>query len=129
MGTAKVKVRIPENSTYESPMMYTADVGNPTNSGQTHVEGWAFSWDSAEGGFINTGWWGTELTDGPTRIGGFENENSVQEHIRNGGNLDAAFAAWQSYLDGLEDLSLIAFNHFTNKLIELGGSGCATHMG
>ena len=131
MGTNKIEVKTNSTDDYSAPVLFSAGTENGINSGgQTYVQGWYFSWESATGGFVNTSWWATEDEDGPTRTGGFTDESLVISHITNGGNLDNAFASWQTYLNNLDNESagqaIIVFNDFLNRLIEKNGAGCGT---
>lgn len=129
MGTNRIEIEVPlDSSNYSAPAMYTAGTYSGGTSGQTYVEGWYFSWETAEGGFTNTNWWATNQKNGPTVQGGFNEESDVITHIQNGGNLDDAFSKWQTFLDSLGTEALSAFNDFTSELLEKGGGGCATHM-
>lgn len=130
MGTNRIEIEVSlDSSNYSAPAMYTAGTFSGGTSGQTYVKGWYFSWETADGGFTNTGWWATEISDGPTgRDERFENDSDVTAFLLEGGNLDATFANWQTYLNELGDQALVAFNSFTNALLAEGGGGCATHM-
>lgn len=107
----------------------------PTNSGNSGDGGVIvgnvhFNWNSAEGGFTDTGWWGAEVPNGPTRIGGFVNDDAVIQHLSApGANLDSAFRAWQAFIDeqpiwqqnGIVD-------DFCQALAEEGGTNCMTDV-
>ena len=132
MGTNRIEIEVPlDSSNYSAPAMYTAGTYSGGTSGQTYVEGWYFSWETADGGFTNTGWWATEITQGPTAVGGFASDDEVTAHIEGGGDLNGAFASWQDYLNTLGLGALAAFNSFTTVLaskMESLGANCATHM-
>ena len=84
---------------------YSVPAANSGNSGDEEVivGNVHFSWESAEGGFTNTGWWGTEVLNGPTRIGNFTNDDDVTQHLKQpGATLTEAFRAWQIYINGLD---------------------------
>lgn len=133
MGTNRIEIEVPlDSSNYSAPAMYTAGTYSGGTSGQTYVEGWYFSWETADGGFTNTGWWATDILQGPTVIGGhFTTDAEVTAHIEAGGDLNEAFANWQDYLNTLGAGALAAFNSFTTALankLEGQGGNCATHM-
>lgn len=126
MGVERVEVPVSGDGGYESPMLYAAGTGNAvTSSGQTHVQGWYFRWNTAEGGFQDTSWWATDVKDGPTAIL-WNSEEEVKEHITNGGNLNQAFALWQQKIDAADpDDAFAMFLSFGQALQEHGGGGCA----
>ena len=79
-----------------------ANSGN-SGDGEVIVGDVHFGWESAEGGFTNTGWWGTEVPNGPTSIGGFTSDDAVTTYLQQSGNtLTPAFKAWQNYINGLD---------------------------
>ncbi len=85
---------------YESPALFAADpTQEPASGGDGHIAvgGIYFHWDTAEGGFTNTGWWGSELDYGPTE--GFLSDEAVTEHLKSGKNLDIFFQQWQEQID------------------------------
>lgn len=85
---------------YESPALFAADpTQEPASGGEGHiiVGGIYFHWDTAEGGFTNTEWWGSELNYGPTE--GFPSDKAVTEHLKSGNNLDIFFQQWQEKID------------------------------
>lgn len=84
---------------------FSVPAANSGNSGDEEVivGNVHFSWESADGGFTNTGWWGTEVQNGPTRIGNFTNDSDVTQHLKQpGATLTEAFRAWQIYINGLD---------------------------
>lgn len=107
---------------YQNPEVsfYSVNTFNTGNSGgaQTIVGNIMFTWNSAEGGFTNTGWWGTSVKNGPTAIGGFSTDDAVIAHLgQPGANLNEAFAAWQTHIDGLSPLEqLNVVTGFANQL-------------
>lgn len=121
-----------KNSDTPDVAFYSVPASNPGDSGgETVIVGSVhYGWNSAEGGFTDTRWWGTEVPEGPTSITGeFENDAAVAEHIRNGGNLNDAFAAWQRYIDGLpvwQESGVIS--KFNQALAEHGGEGCMSEV-
>ena len=120
-----------KNSDTPDVAFYSVPASNPGDSGGgTVIVGSVhYGWNSAEGGFTDTGWWGTAVKNGPTYIGGFPSDDAVKLHISEGGNLNDAFSQWQTYIDRLpaiEQSGVIA--QFNTALADAGGSGCATNV-
>lgn len=96
-------INVPASSeSYESPALFAADpTQEPASGGNGHIAvgGIYFHWDTAEGGFTNTGWWGADWGStngniGPTAVFGTDEE--VTAHLQSpGANLNECFAKWQ----------------------------------
>lgn len=103
-----------------------ANSGN-SGDGQVIVGNIHYTWNSAEGGFTDSRWWGTEVEFGPTRLGDFTSDEDVTRHLQQpGANLNAAFQAWQNYIDSqpvLEQSGII--DAFNDALVRAGGGSCA----
>ena len=98
MPSYQIRYEAPEVSFYSVPPTN----GGNSGSGQTVVGGVVFTWTDAESGFTGTSWWGTEIENGPTYIGGFRSDEEVRQHLSTpGASLSEAFVAWQEYIDGL----------------------------
>ena len=120
-----------KNSDTPDVAFYSVPASNPGDSGGgiVIVGSVHYGWNSAEGGFTDTGWWGTAVKNGPTYIGGFRSDDEVKQHISEGGNLDDAFAAWQAYINGFPVLDQSGvIDEFNNALDMKSGSGCATNV-
>ena len=120
-----------KNSDTPDVAFYSVPASNPGDSGggTVIVGNIHYIWNTAAGGFTDTGWWGTSVENGPTRKGGFATDNQVELHISGGGNLDDAFAAWQAYINGLPVLDQSGvIDDFNNALDKKGGSGCAINV-
>ena len=120
-----------KNSDTPDVAFYSVPASNPGDSGggTVIVGNIHYIWNTAAGGFADTGWWGTSVSNGPTYIGGFRSDAEVKQHISEGGNLDAAFAAWQTYINGLPVLDQSGvIDDFNNALDMKGGSGCARNV-
>lgn len=120
-----------KNSDTPDVAFYSVPASNPGDSGGeiVIVGSVHYGWNSAEGGFTDTRWWGTEVKNGPTYMGGFFTDDAVELHISQGGNLNDAFSQWQTYIDSLpaiEQSGVIA--QFNTALAKAGGSGCATNV-
>lgn len=117
-----------KNSDTPDVAFYSVPASNSGNSGGgTVIVGSVhYNWENADGGFVNTGWWGTSVKNGPTYIGGFGNDVAVANHIREGGNLNDAFSQWQAYIDSLPVLDQSGvIDEFNNALAEKHGDNCA----
>ena len=95
-------INVPASSeSYESPALFAADpTQEPASGGNGHivVGGIYFHWDSATGGFSNTGWWGADLNYGPTHS--FGTDQAVINYLSFPGNdLDSYFKQWQQEID------------------------------
>lgn len=95
-------INVPASSeSYESPALFAADpTQEPASGGNGHivVGGIYFHWDSATGGFSNTGWWGADLNYGPTYS--FGTDQAVIDYLSFPGNdLDSYFKQWQQEID------------------------------
>lgn len=128
MGVNEIRFEISEDMPYVSFM--TVDPQNSDNSGggdhETTVGNIHFLWNTAAGGFTDTEWWGTGITNGPTAIGGFTSDDAVREYLSTpGNNLNDAFRAWQDFIDTQDiwDQPGIVSN-FATALEAQGGQNC-----
>lgn len=119
-------INVPASSeSYESPALFAADPTQEPASGgngQVHVGNIYFHWDTAEGGFTNTGWWGSELNYGPTSE--FLSDKAVIEYLQGGNNLDKYFQRWQEQInssgaDGRQE----ALNFYAELFAQAKSSG------
>lgn len=116
---------MPEVSFFTAGTQTYGVSGDTSGTGATVVEGTYYHWESAESGFTNTYWWGTEVSDGPTAQFGFKQDSEVTAYINEHGDLDAVFANWQTYINGLESWEQhMVVGAFGQKLSEEGGADC-----
>lgn len=124
---------------YEKPNVafFSVDTQNSNNSGgsgETIVGNTYFEWErpdglGAAGGFTGTNWWGTNIANGPTAIGGFVSDEAVTAHLMDPGkDLSAAFSAWQTYIDSEKETDPSAPYRivlaFMDALTAKNGAGC-----
>lgn len=124
-----------KNSDTPDVAFYSVPASNPGNSGEgiVTVGNVHYNWNSAEGGFTDTGWWGTEVLNGPTHVGGFDTDDAVAEFLSNpANNLNSAFQAWQNYIDSRpvwEQAGIIdAFNQALLVAKNGNGKNCMTEV-
>lgn len=113
----------PDVAFYSVPAANSGNSGN----GQVIVGDIHYTWSTAEGGFTGSEWWGTEVKNGPTSLGGFNTDQEVTQHLQQpGATLNDAFKAWQNYIDSqpvLEQSGII--DAFNEALLAAGGGSCA----
>lgn len=117
---------------YSVPASNSGNSGNP-GEGTVTVGNVYYNWNSAEGGFTDTGWWGTSVSNGPTRMGGFNTDDAVADFLSNSANnLNSAFQEWQNYIDSQpvwEQAGII--DDFNQALLVAGngnGRNCMTEV-
>lgn len=91
-----------KNSDTPDVAFYSVPASNPGDSGGgiVIVGSVHYGWNSAEGGFTDTGWWGTAVENGPTYMGGFRSDDEVAGFLSYpANNLNSAFQEWQNYID------------------------------
>lgn len=126
-----ITYNVPEDAPNVS--FFTVDPQNAGNSGDsmTIVGNIYFSWSSAESGFTNTGWWGTDFKEGPTAQSefGFTDDTDVIAYLQAGNNLDNVFAAWQRYIDSLPiyEQYLVVGNFAETLADDHSGAACMTN--
>lgn len=99
---------------YSSPMLFSVGTTKPNESGQTHVGGIYFHWDTHGGGFTNSGWH-TGVKGGPMQIWGFENDNAViayLENPQNDGTLNAVFQKWEQWYNETGEEGMQGYKNF-----------------
>lgn len=110
---------------------YSVPAANSGNSGggEVIVGSTHYNWDSASGGFTGTGWWGANEDIGPAHHGGFATDQEVTDYLSEDPthNLNAAFDAWQRYINSQPDYQeAIIVGEFNQALLDHQGAGCMT---